>query len=100
MMDARNNLANQEVFRMARAADPKGTRTVGIITKCDALQQGDENMVSHRRHSKLAIPSYEVAVAVVGVVLIKVADRYDCVINLRCDIAYRHTSLSSSLRQA
>jgi hypothetical protein len=45
-MDARNNLANQEVFRMARAADPKGTRTVGIITKCDALQQGDENMVS------------------------------------------------------
>ena len=46
VMDARNNLANQEVFRMARAADPKGRRTVGIITKCDALQQGDENMVS------------------------------------------------------
>lgn len=44
-MDARNNLANQEVFRMARAADPRGTRTVGIITKCDALQQGDEKMV-------------------------------------------------------
>jgi hypothetical protein len=45
-MDARNNLANQEVFRMARAADPKGRRTVGIITKCDALQQGDEHMVN------------------------------------------------------
>jgi hypothetical protein len=27
---------------MARAADPEGKRTVGIITKCDALQAGDE----------------------------------------------------------
>jgi len=45
-MDARNNLANQEVFRMARGADPQGLRTVGIITKCDALQPGDEQGVS------------------------------------------------------
>ncbi|PTB58443.1 hypothetical protein M431DRAFT_3404 [Trichoderma harzianum CBS 226.95] len=45
VMDARNNLANQEVFKMARAADPAGIRTVGIITKCDALQSGDENGV-------------------------------------------------------
>ncbi|KAH9827234.1 P-loop containing nucleoside triphosphate hydrolase protein, partial [Teratosphaeria destructans] len=45
VMDARNNLANQEVFRMARAADPQGKRTVGIITKCDAVQAGDEDMV-------------------------------------------------------
>ncbi|KAJ6090432.1 P-loop containing nucleoside triphosphate hydrolase protein [Penicillium sp. IBT 16267x] len=44
-MDARNNLANQEVFSMARAADPVGKRTVGIITKCDALQEGDEDGV-------------------------------------------------------
>lgn len=44
-MDARNNLANQEVFKMARAADPAGIRTVGIITKCDALQSGDEHGV-------------------------------------------------------
>ncbi|OKO92891.1 Interferon-induced GTP-binding protein MxA [Penicillium subrubescens] len=29
-------------FSMARAADPAGKRTVGIITKCDALQAGDE----------------------------------------------------------
>ncbi|KAJ5940454.1 hypothetical protein N7516_000622 [Penicillium verrucosum] len=42
VMDARNNLANQEVFSMARAADSAGKRTVGIITKCDALQAGDE----------------------------------------------------------
>ncbi|XWX00709.1 hypothetical protein V2A60_008730 [Cordyceps javanica] len=45
VMDARNNLANQEVFKMARAADPAGIRTVGIITKCDALQPGDEHGV-------------------------------------------------------
>ncbi|KAJ4361748.1 hypothetical protein N0V83_010688 [Neocucurbitaria cava] len=30
---------------MARAADPAGKRTVGIITKCDALQAGDEQGV-------------------------------------------------------
>ena len=41
-MDARNNLANQEVFRIAKAADKAGTRTVGILTKCDAVQKGDE----------------------------------------------------------
>ncbi|KID81495.1 dynamin [Metarhizium guizhouense ARSEF 977] len=57
-MDARNNLANQEVFKLARAADPAGNRTVGIITKCDALQPGDEdgvlkiaqNNVEHLQH--------------------------------------------------
>ncbi|KAL4733846.1 P-loop containing nucleoside triphosphate hydrolase protein [Aspergillus similis] len=42
VMDARNNLANQGVFAMARAADPAGQRTVGIITKCDAVEEGDE----------------------------------------------------------
>ena len=47
-MDARNNLANQEVFRMAKAADVEGKRTVGIITKCDALQPGDEQFVCTR----------------------------------------------------
>ena len=45
-MDARNNLANQEVFRIAKSADPYGLRTVGIMTKCDALQKGDEAAVS------------------------------------------------------
>ncbi|QGA20940.1 hypothetical protein EYB26_008650 [Talaromyces marneffei] len=45
VMDARNNLANQEVFSMARAADPAGQRTVGIVTKCDALQAGEEQGV-------------------------------------------------------
>ncbi|KAF7122572.1 hypothetical protein CNMCM5793_000597 [Aspergillus hiratsukae] len=45
VMDARNNFANQEVFSMAQAADPAGARTVGIITKCDALEPGDEGRV-------------------------------------------------------
>ncbi|KAM3551913.1 hypothetical protein ARSEF4850_007638 [Beauveria asiatica] len=45
VMDARNDLANQEVFKMARAADPAGIRTVGIMTKCDALQPGDEQVI-------------------------------------------------------
>ncbi|KAK6340050.1 hypothetical protein TWF730_001825 [Orbilia blumenaviensis] len=58
VMDGRNNLANQEVFRMARKVDPEGRRTVGIITKCDAVQPGDEagviqiasNQVERLRH--------------------------------------------------
>ncbi|KAK6331211.1 hypothetical protein TWF696_003271 [Orbilia brochopaga] len=45
VMDGKNNLANQEVFRMARNVDPEGKRTVGIITKCDQVQQGDERGV-------------------------------------------------------
>lgn len=44
-MDARVNLSNQEVFRLAREADKDGSRTVGVITKCDALQRGDEKEV-------------------------------------------------------
>ncbi|MCJ1250724.1 hypothetical protein MMC30_007952 [Trapelia coarctata] len=42
VLDSRNNLANQEVFRLAKAADPDGSRTIGIMTKLDALQFGDE----------------------------------------------------------
>ncbi|MCJ1397212.1 hypothetical protein MMC11_000404 [Xylographa trunciseda] len=42
VLDSRNNLANQEVFKIARTADPSGTRTIGVMTKLDALQQGDE----------------------------------------------------------
>ncbi|KAJ5982387.1 hypothetical protein N7451_012487 [Penicillium sp. IBT 35674x] len=63
VMDARNNLANQEVFSMTRAADPAGKRTVGIVTKCDALQAGDEagvlriakNEVEHLTHEWFAV---------------------------------------------
>ncbi|KAK6496979.1 hypothetical protein TWF481_001958 [Arthrobotrys musiformis] len=45
VMDGRNNLANQEVFGMAREVDPEGRRTVAIITKCDAIATGDEELV-------------------------------------------------------
>ncbi|KAG0641431.1 P-loop containing nucleoside triphosphate hydrolase protein [Tuber brumale] len=63
VMDGRNNLANQEVFRMARAADPTGSRTVGVVTKCDALQPGEEadilrilqNKVENLRHGWFAV---------------------------------------------
>ncbi|RPA93734.1 P-loop containing nucleoside triphosphate hydrolase protein [Choiromyces venosus 120613-1] len=63
VMDGRNNLANQEVFRMARAADPTGSRTVGVVTKCDALQVGEEgsilrilqNEVENLRHGWFAV---------------------------------------------
>lgn len=54
-MDGRNNLANQEVFRMARTADPTGSRTVGVVTKCDALQPGEELGVSIRKASVVNI---------------------------------------------
>ena len=47
VLDSRNNLANQEVFRIAKAADYDGTRTIGIMTKLDALQPGDEPAVSN-----------------------------------------------------
>ncbi|KAJ6261688.1 Dynamin [Drechslerella dactyloides] len=45
VMNGQNNLANQEVFRMARNVDPDGKRTVGVITKCDQVQPGDERGV-------------------------------------------------------
>lgn len=35
---------------MARAADPEGKRTVGIIIKCDALDPGDEQGVWTYKH--------------------------------------------------
>ncbi|KAL4994952.1 P-loop containing nucleoside triphosphate hydrolase protein [Aspergillus recurvatus] len=51
------------LFCMARAADPQGIRTVGIITKCDALEAGDEegviriakNMVERLHHGWFAV---------------------------------------------
>ena len=45
MLDARNNLANQEVFQIAKRADSDGTRTIGVMAKLDALQKGDEQAV-------------------------------------------------------
>ena len=43
--NALSNLANQEVFQLTRDADPDGQRTVGVITKCDVVAEGDEHTV-------------------------------------------------------
>ncbi|KAF8476211.1 P-loop containing nucleoside triphosphate hydrolase protein [Kalaharituber pfeilii] len=37
--------ANQKVFRLAKDADPSGSRTLGVLTKPDAVQRGDEQRV-------------------------------------------------------
>ncbi|KUI61890.1 Interferon-induced GTP-binding protein Mx2 [Cytospora mali] len=37
--------SNQEALEFARAVDPEGRRTVGVLTKCDAVQRGDENRI-------------------------------------------------------
>lgn len=53
VLDALNNLANQEIFDLAKAADKAGERTVGVITKSDAVGTGDEAPVCDpdARHS-------------------------------------------------
>ncbi|OOF92570.1 hypothetical protein ASPCADRAFT_8843 [Aspergillus carbonarius ITEM 5010] len=43
VVSAKNDFANQIVLRLAREADPSGTRTVGVITKPDTLVQGSES---------------------------------------------------------
>jgi hypothetical protein len=45
VMDALNNLANQEIFHMAKSADVTGERIVGVITKCDVVSAHDEGPV-------------------------------------------------------
>lgn len=37
--------ANQKVFTLAKEADPSGLRTLGVLTKPDALQRGDEKRI-------------------------------------------------------
>ncbi|KAK3338931.1 P-loop containing nucleoside triphosphate hydrolase protein [Neurospora tetraspora] len=43
VVSAKNDFANQVVLKLARAADPRGHRTLGIITKPDALHPGSES---------------------------------------------------------
>ena len=52
--NATSNLANQEVFHLARGADPKGQRTVGIVTKCDIVPKDDAD-----GPLKIALNQYE-----------------------------------------
>lgn len=39
---ADNPFANQPVTRFARQIDPRGTRTLGLITKPDKIDRGSE----------------------------------------------------------
>lgn len=50
-----NETANQKVFRLAKEADPKGTRTVGVLTKPDAIQPGDEGRVIDTATNKITV---------------------------------------------
>ncbi|KMU91587.1 interferon-induced GTP-binding protein Mx2 [Coccidioides immitis H538.4] len=43
VVSAKNDLANQIITKLARNHDPKGLRTLGIITKPDTLHRGSEN---------------------------------------------------------
>ncbi|CAN8095619.1 unnamed protein product [Discula destructiva] len=43
VISAKNDLANQIVLNLARAADPTGNRTMGIITKPDTLIPGSSS---------------------------------------------------------
>lgn len=46
VVDATNQIGNQEALEFARVVDPEGHRTVGVLTKCDVVQKGDESRVS------------------------------------------------------
>lgn len=50
-----NETANQKVFQLAREADATGTRTVGVLTKPDAIQEGDEGRVMDVARNKVTI---------------------------------------------
>ena len=43
VVSAKNDYANQIVTKLARQVDPKGLRTLGIITKPDTLYEGSES---------------------------------------------------------
>lgn len=43
VVSAKNDYANQIVTKLARDVDPKGLRTLGIITKPDTLHKGSES---------------------------------------------------------
>lgn len=46
VVSAKNDFANQIVLKFARSIDPKGSRTMGIITKPDTLSAGSESEMS------------------------------------------------------
>ncbi|KAK8090772.1 hypothetical protein PG994_000277 [Apiospora phragmitis] len=51
VVSADNSFANQPVTKFARKIDPSGTRTLGLITKSDRIDQGSD---SERYYTELA----------------------------------------------
>jgi hypothetical protein len=49
IVTAKNDLANQIVLSLAKKYDPKGLRTLGIITKPDELPEGSESEAAFTR---------------------------------------------------
>lgn len=47
VVSAKNDYANQVVTKLAREVDPKGVRTLGIITKPDMLHVGSESEAAY-----------------------------------------------------
>ncbi|PMD34432.1 dynamin family protein [Hyaloscypha variabilis F] len=47
VVSAKNDYANQIVLKLARAADKRGNRTLGVITKPDTLIAGSESEAMH-----------------------------------------------------
>ena len=42
---ANQDIANSDALQLARAVDPQGTRTLGVVTKCDLVDRGAESTV-------------------------------------------------------
>ncbi|KAJ2979473.1 hypothetical protein NQ176_g3234 [Zarea fungicola] len=49
VVSAKNDFALQEITEMARELDPNGTRTLGLITKPDALDAGSDSEAAYVR---------------------------------------------------
>jgi hypothetical protein len=47
VVSAKNDYANQIVLKLARAADKRGNRTLGVITKPDTLNSGSDSEASY-----------------------------------------------------
>ncbi|KAK3670781.1 hypothetical protein LTR78_009353 [Recurvomyces mirabilis] len=52
IVSAKNDYANQIVLKMAREVDPRGLRTLGIITKPDTLALGSESETAYLNLAK------------------------------------------------
>ncbi len=49
VMAATEDYVKQDVFALAKKADPRGKRTIGVLTKCDENQKDGSGLVSVSR---------------------------------------------------